>query len=107
MSDHRSPEARLYRVLYKSARWQNLRRRIFVRDMAICAMCKHLIAGRFDVDHKKAHKGDLDLFWDESNLQLLHPACHAAAKQQEEVRGFSNEVGKDGWPVDVQHPANR
>lgn len=103
--DQRSTEATAYRRLYKTKRWQLLRYRIFARD-PLCGICRKLVIGRFDVDHKVEHKGDLTLFWDEANLQVLHPECHARAKQSEERIGYSNEVGADGWPTDKRHPAN-
>ena len=30
--------------------------------------------------------------------------CHNVTKKQEEIRGYSKEIGIDGYPVDLQHP---
>lgn len=59
------------------------------------------------VDHIVPHRGDPDLFWDPVNLQTLCPDHHDVVKQREEVHGFSNARGPDGWPLDPGHPANR
>lgn len=59
------------------------------------------------VDHIIPHRGDLHLFWDMANWQTLCPDHHDIVKQREEVRGFSNARGPDGWPLDPAHPANR
>jgi hypothetical protein len=57
-------------------------------------------------DHIVPHRGDRTLFL-EGELQTLCLDHHDSVKQQQEVRGFSTEVGADGWPVDPNHPANR
>lgn len=59
------------------------------------------------VDHIEPHRGDYDLFWDIYNHQSLCKLHHDAAKQREEKRGYSNQVGLDGWPTDSNHPANK
>jgi 5-methylcytosine-specific restriction protein A len=111
--DWRSPEAAEYRPLYKTARWAQLRARIIARDMGICRMCGVLCKTGIraprtaTVDHIKPHKGDLVLFYDAGNLQLLCAACHDGSKKFAENRGFSREVDAEGYPVDERHPANR
>jgi hypothetical protein len=32
---------------------------------------------------------------------------HNSAKRFEEIRGYTKEIGVDGWPLDPKHPANR
>ncbi|KUP91789.1 HNH endonuclease [Tritonibacter horizontis] len=59
------------------------------------------------VDHVIPHRGDLGLFLDPANLQTLCPDDHDQNKQRLEARGYSQERGADGWPIDPQHPANR
>ena len=72
-------------------------------------MCeaRGLVVAATVVDHITPHKGDLKLFWSRSNWQPLCKPHHDGAKQQAERRGYSPEVGADGWPVDVRHPANQ
>jgi hypothetical protein len=61
-------------------------------------------------DHVIPHKGDPTLFWD-GELQSLCDAdpwrCHSSHKQKTERRGYSAEVGSDGFPIDPTHPANQ
>jgi 5-methylcytosine-specific restriction enzyme A len=58
------------------------------------------------VDHIIPHRGDRALFFDSTNWQTLCADHHDRTKQQEEIRGYSNQRGADGWPVDPLHPAN-
>lgn len=115
----RSEAAQAYRRLYKTARWQKLRAHQLAAE-PLCRFCAD--AGRLTpasvVDHIEPHRGDLDLFFRVSNLQSLCDAepwrCHSKIKQIEERhaeadkrRGYSTEIGLDGWPVDPAHPMNR
>lgn len=84
------------------SRWQRARVR-FLREHPLCAMCED--GGRLTpasiVDHKVPHRGDQDLFWDESNWQSLCGNCHNSHKQRLERSGKAPRViGEDGWPVD-------
>jgi 5-methylcytosine-specific restriction protein A len=104
----RSVEANEYRVLYKSAQWQRMRGYQLSQE-PLCRFCAK--QGRVEpasvVDHIKPHRGDRKLFFDGFNLQSLCKPCHDSIKQAEEHRGYSNEIGLDGRPVDPNHPANR
>jgi Restriction endonuclease len=88
---HRERDANLeYRKWYKTARWQKLRMKVLIRDRFTCQMVG---CGRVDgntsrlvADHKKPHRGDERLFWDEQNLQCLCKPCHDRLKQREERR---------------------
>lgn len=89
-------------------RWGQYRRR-FLQRHPLCVMCRK--AGKAVqatvVDHIIPHKGDYDLFWDPANHQPLCKLHHDAAKAKEESRGYSTEVGLDGWPTDPRHPVNK
>ena len=52
--------------LYKTARWQRLRKRV-LSEHPLCAECgrKGRIAPATVADHIIPHKGKLELFWDE------------------------------------------
>lgn len=109
---------------YKTARWRRARLGHLSRE-PLCRLCRQ--AGRVNdggltmgglpqadrrrrflvVDHVVPHRGDHALFWDAANWQTLCPDHHDVVKQREEVRGFSNARGCDGWPIDPAHPANR
>ena len=108
--DYRSDEAAAYRRLYKSKEWRGrggLRERVLARD-PLCVRCQRrgLIVPSTVVNHKRPHKGDRDLFFDERNCEGTCKACHDGPIQSSERRGFSSEVGEDGWPVDPHHPTN-
>jgi 5-methylcytosine-specific restriction protein A len=50
----------------------------YLRDHPLCAVCAlvgRIVPARV-VDHIIAHKGDLALFWDQSNHQPLCRSCH-------------------------------
>ena len=80
----------------------------YLKSHPLCTYCDRqgkTVAANV-VDHIKPHKGDQTLFWDPTNHQALCKHCHDAHKQSEEDRGYSGQVGADGWPVDPRHPAN-
>lgn len=58
------------------------------------------------VDHIVPHKGDLSLFWNQENWQSLCEPHHNRDKARLEIRGYSDRLGDDGWPIDPAHPAN-
>lgn len=73
---------------YKTARWRALRLKIFLRDLYTC---QNKECGRLEsntallvCDHIKPHRGNVHLFWDETNLQTLCKTCHDTIKQREE-----------------------
>ena len=121
--DRRSEEARRYRRWYNTARWKRIRD-AQLRDQPLCQMClkrglvndgsrtmtgeaqadprrRHLVC-----DHITPHRGDEQAFW-AGPFQTLCPDHHDIVKQGEDLRGYSKELGLDGWPIDPRHPANR
>ena len=57
--------------------WRRIRA-LYVKQHPLCERCKE--QGRLTkatvVDHVVPHRGDLALFWDESNWQALCKPCH-------------------------------
>ena len=106
-SDRRSPEAKAWRALYNTAVWKRLRR-AQLTDQPLCERCEK--AGRVTaatvVNHRKPHKGDWSLFADPDNLESACEPHQNADIQQEEAKGFSLDVGADGFPTDPRHPFN-
>jgi hypothetical protein len=105
--DRRSPEAKTYRRMYKSARWQNIRK----QQLAKHPLCnRHLRQGRIvkatTVHHVEPHRGDEAKFFG-GPFESLCDSCHNSDAQQQEVRGYSTEVGPDGWPLDSNHPVHK
>ena len=73
------------RALYKTARWRVLRMATFKRDKFTCQMCGRVEGdtSKLTADHRRPHRGDLVLFWDEANLQTLCTTpCHVKHKQR-------------------------
>ena len=102
MADYRSEEAKEYRKLYKTARWQRMRD-AQLSEQPLCCMCLALeeVTPATIVDHIKSHKGDLALFYDPNNLQSLCKPHHDGAKQRIDRGGRAYEIGEDGYPVEL------
>ena len=56
-------------------KWRNYRK-AFLAAHPLCEKCKPHIQAASVVDHIKPHKGDQELFWDESNHQSLCKKHH-------------------------------
>jgi 5-methylcytosine-specific restriction protein A len=83
-------EASPWRAWYNTTRWRKLRIAIFKRDLFTCQWpgCGR-VEGNTSLliaDHRRPHRGDERLFWDEGNLQTLCKPCHDGAKQRAEAR---------------------
>ena len=74
-----------------SYRWQRVRLH-FLQEHPLCVMCESRgrIVAASVVDHVIAHRGNVDLFWDQSNWQALCKGCHDSRKQMLEQ---PNKVG--------------
>lgn len=88
-------------------RWRKARA-AFLMEKPFCTMCE--AEGKLQaatvVDHVKPHRGDEALFWDQGNWQPLCERHHNRDKARLEIRGYSDRLGDDGWPIDPAHPAN-
>ena len=98
----RSEAGQAWQHLYKTGRWQRLRR-VHLTSSPLCVMC--LEDGRIEpatvVDHIKRHGGDEAKFFDSDNLQSLCSTHHNSVKQSEERTGKPiRRVGPDGWPIE-------
>jgi hypothetical protein len=107
MTDQRSPEARAWRHLYNTRAWKQIRANQ-LNAKPLCEWCEKRgrIAAARVCDHAIAHKGDETLFYGGPFISLCKP-CHDGAAQVRDSRGFSPEVGADGYPIDPAHRANR
>lgn len=89
---------------YCTAGWRK-RRAHQLKIEPLCRMCTK--EGKIEpakiVDHVERHNGNYTKFV-MGKLQSLCSDHHDKTKQQIEVRGFSNEIGADGFPVDERHP---
>lgn len=99
-----------HKHLYNSARWKRMRARQLEAE-PLCRM--HSALGQLVpasvADHVKAHRGDAELFFDDTNLQSLCKSCHDAHKQAQEhsASGLLRGAGHDGAPLDLAHPWHR
>lgn len=84
---NRKERPKYSRELYKTARWQRLRKRVLLGH-PLCVECEHRgkITPATVVDHVVSHKGNLELFWDEDNLQPLCKNCHDSKTAKEDGR---------------------
>lgn len=60
----------------------------------------------FVVDYIILYCGDFEFFWDVINWQIFCLDYYDIIKQCEEVWGFLNECGLDGWLVDLVYFVN-
>ena len=65
-------------ALYKTPRWQVLRKLVIARDYGLCQECKRrgLIRKGNIIHHKTEAREDLTKFWDVDNLECICQACH-------------------------------
>lgn len=75
-----------YRRWYKTARWQELRWSILVRDMFQCQQCGKIDAskGAMHCDHVEPHRGNEQAFW-AGPFKTLCARCHNSGKQRHEA----------------------
>lgn len=93
--------------LYNTKRWKALRlyRLAIAPKCRFCEQANKLVPACV-VDHIKPHKGNLELFWDETNLQSLCKRCHDGTKQAAERNGYERGCAADGAPLDPAHHWN-
>ena len=79
-------------------RWRTARA-LHLQHSPLCVMCsaKGVVRPARVVDHKRPHKGNASLFWDQNNWQSLCYPHHDRDKQSEE-RG-PEVCGSDGYPT--------
>jgi 5-methylcytosine-specific restriction enzyme A len=94
-------------AFYSTARWRRLRR-MQLRQHPLCKFClSHgIVTAANVVDHVTPHRGDWNAFVT-GELQSLCEPCHNSAKRQIELRGYRDDIGLDGYPLDPNHPFNR
>lgn len=79
-----------WRAWYSTAQWKALRLKVFVRDCYICQRSGVICAGKHPApdspvaNHKKPHRGNPALFWDEDNIETVTKEVHDSLIQSEE-----------------------
>ena len=97
-----------YHPWYHTRTWRAIRaRRLAIEPL--CRTCNRLgvIKGACVADHVIPHAGNWYLFTSLENTQSLCEEHHNKGKHIDEIRGYSSEVDRDGWPIDPLHPFNR
>ena len=93
-----------HRDWYQLERWR-VRSRYQLAVEPLCAMC--LADGKTTpatiADHIEPHRGDWNAFL-LGKLQSLCRSCHDGGKRQIERKGFRDDIGPDGMPLDPNHP---
>jgi 5-methylcytosine-specific restriction endonuclease McrA len=94
------------RRFYRTRFWRDHLRPAVLRRDPICIVCKALSRVRpsTEVDHIIPPRGDVELQRSAENCRGLCASCHG---RKTRGKGYSKEVGPDGWPIDPNHPANR
>ncbi len=94
--------------LYNRQRWRR-RSKQFLAANPLCRFCEAVsrVTMAVLVDHKVPHKGDPELFWDETNWQSMCKLCHDGAKQELEKSGRIRGCDAHGRPLDPAHPWNQ
>jgi hypothetical protein len=96
-----------WREWYATRRWRK-RRRWQLHMSPLCAICltRGITTPATIADHVESHHGDWNKFL-LGELQSLCELCHNSSKRRLVERGFSADIGADGWPIDPRHPANQ
>lgn len=96
-----------WRDWYNTAAWLR-RRSLQLKFEPLCKICldRDKTTPATIVDHVEPHQGDWNKFR-LGALQSLCKRCHDQCKQRIDRRGYSFDVGNDGWPTDPRHPANK
>jgi 5-methylcytosine-specific restriction protein A len=74
-----------WRKWYCLKAWEVLRQEVFARDQFVCQCgCDKLIVNPREriADHKDAHRGDWNMFFDPDNVQTLWKPHHDGWKQR-------------------------
>ena len=86
--------------LYSKASWHRARRRQLAAQPC-CEKCLEggVITAAVAVHHRQPLRDAPHLAFDGANLQSLCLVCHNRTAQGAEHRGYSNEIGVDGYPT--------
>jgi 5-methylcytosine-specific restriction enzyme A len=89
---------------YDLRKWRRRSRAQLLRE-PLCAYCleKGEVVPATVADHIEPHRWNWNRFW-MGQLQSLCKHHHDSRKQQEEIRGYSTDIGVDGFPLDRRHP---
>lgn len=90
--DRERSEHQPWRAWYKLARWRRLAAQVLLRDNYTCQQTGAILAFKSPhpqspvAHHKRPHRGDPSLFWDENNIECVSKEWHDAEGQRQEKR---------------------
>ena len=94
------------RTWYSLQQWKNRRAyQLLVEPLCRLCMEQGRITGATVADYIEPHLGDYNKFV-LGELRSLCAPCHDAL-QGFVHKGYSSEIGFDGYPIDSNHPFNR
>lgn len=79
-----------WKAWYKTKAWRDLKLKVHVRDNYTCQRTGVVCGGKHPspdspvANHKRPHRGDPALFWDEDNIETVSKAVHDSTIQREE-----------------------
>ena len=77
--DRWDKQTKASRAIYRSPEWRKARK-AFLTENPYCVDCG---SAANTVDHRTAHRGDMELFWDRSNWQPMCFPCHQRKRGRE------------------------
>lgn len=98
----------VYRAYYSTPQWKATRKRQ-LSLFPLCAPCNErgVVTAATVCHHVDASsKHSWDSFFAGPFMSSCKP-CHDQLGQIEDKRGYSPQVGSDGYPTDSRHPFNR
>ena len=101
--DAKRRQEKPWRAFYNTQQWKALRLGQLMRE-PLCARCaaRGVVRAATVAHHKRAHKGDRELFFDPRNLASSCADCHDTDEQRIERGGKARQaVGADGWPIEA------
>jgi len=93
-------------AFYSTSQWRRRLRPLQLTKQPLCSHCldRGEIVLASEVHHKVAHNGDFWLQRDPDNLLSLCKPCHSRVTHG---KGYSEDVGVDGFKTDPKHPTNK
>lgn len=79
-----------YNAEWRRARAEYLRR----NPLCVCCLEQNRVTPSTVVDHIKPHKGNMKLFWDQTNWQALCKTCHDRKTMTEDMGAWDRGPSK-------------
>lgn len=101
MNSYEDTSAQKHKKIYKTKRWQKVRKAVIFRDKGICYFCGKLISGRANVHHlvelTDQNYLDENIAFGMDNLVTCHHECH---NEYHERFGLKPSIVQDDLSID-------